>query len=115
MKYITFTGDYPPDVADALLSILRKSILLIRMAGNGDDADFCAIEANHIHNVPGILRHYDRGKLEYYLASAQSTYTSKFQDRFNRPPTEFMSEWKQLEDFLKNSTVDELENPTTDD
>jgi hypothetical protein len=66
----TYLGNCPAEVADAITSILRESILLIRMAGNGEDADCCAVEANHIHNLPALLRCYQRSRLDRYLAWA---------------------------------------------
>ena len=102
----TYCGNCPPDVADALTSILRESILLIRMAGNGDDADYCAVEANHIHNLPALLRCYDRLKLQRYLIWAQTDYTSDFQKRFRRMPTMFMPQWQRLEGFLEDTKIE---------
>ena len=106
--------DCPPVVMDALLSILAESILMIRLAGNADYADYCAEEADHIHNLPSILRHYDRDRLEHYLTWAQTGYASKFQKRFNRMPTEFMSEWKRLEDFLKDDSLNREKSLTAE-
>ncbi len=96
----TYCGNCPADVADAVTTILRESILLIRMAGNGDDADYCVVEANHIHNLPNLLRCYERAKLQRYLAWAQTEYQAKFRERFHRLPTMFMPQWQRLEDFL---------------
>ena len=101
-----YLGNCPAEVADAITSILRESILLIRMAGSGDDADYCAVEANHIHNLPSLLRSYDRSRLERYLAWARTAYASGFQKRFNRPPAVFMSEWERLENYLRNTKTD---------
>lgn len=106
----TYRGDCPAEVADALTSILRESILLIRMAGSADDADYCAVEANHIHNLPSILRNYDPAKLESYLAWAQTVYASDFQKRFHRMPTMFMSQWQQLESYLGDKGMKTTEN-----
>ena len=98
-----YCGNCPAEVADALTSILRDSILLIRMAGNGDDADYCAAEANHIHNLPTLLRCYERVKLQRYLSWAKTEYVSDFRERFHRLPTEFTPQWQRLEDFLRNT------------
>ena len=111
MALEAYCGNCPPDVADALTSILRESLLLIRMAGNGDDADYCAEEANHTHTLPSLLRCYDRMKLQRYLAWAQTDYASGFRKRFNRFPTMFMPQWQRLEDFLR-ITEDERKLPS---
>ena len=101
----TYYGNCPADVADALTNILRESILLIRMAGNADNADYCAAEANHIHNLPSLLRCYDRAKMQRYLAWAQTDYMSDFRERFHRQPTEFVSQWQRLEKFLSDTEM----------
>lgn len=106
----TYLGNCPAEVADAITSILRESILLIRMAGNGDDADYCAVEANHIHNLPSLLRSYNRSRLERYLTWAQTAYASGFQKRFDRPPTMFMSEWERLENYLRSTKIEAPED-----
>ena len=109
----TYMGNCPAEVADAITSILRESILLIRMAGSGDDADYCAVEANHIHNLPSLLRSYNRSRLERYLDWAQTTYASGFQKRFDRPPAVFISEWERLENYLRNTKTDASEAGVT--
>ena len=96
----TFCGNCPAEVADALTGILRESILLIRMAGSGGDADFCAAEANHIHNLPTMLRCYDRDKLRRYLAWVQISYAANFRAHFHCEPTMFLTHWQRLESFL---------------
>ena len=103
----TYCENCPADVADALTSILRESILLIRMAGSSGDADYCAVEANHVHNLPTLLRSYDRAKLQRYLTWAQTSYISDFRERFHRQPTMFTPQWQRLEDFLKRSGIEE--------
>ena len=108
----TYLGNCPAEVADALTNILRESILLIRMAGNGDDADYCAAEANHIHNLPILLRNYDRSRLERYLTWAQTAYASGFQKRFDRPPTMFMPDWERLENYLRSTQAETPEGGT---
>ena len=103
METTTHTECCPREVTEALTNILRESILLIRVGGNADDANYCAMEANHIHNLPSILRSYSRARLERYLAWARSGYASEFQERFHRPPIMFMLEWQRLEAFLMNT------------
>lgn len=98
-----YKEDCPAEVADAIISILRQAILLIRQAGNADDADWCAVEANHVHNLPTLLQIYNRAKLERYLAWAQTGYAHDFQERFQRGPTIYVEQWQRLETFRKNT------------
>jgi hypothetical protein len=56
----------PPDIAAVLIEILRHGLLSIRAAGAAGDAPRCAAEADHLHNVPGLLAHFSPGALWYY-------------------------------------------------
>ena len=103
----TYSGNCPAAVADAVTNILRESLLLIRVAGNADDADFCAVEANHVHHLPSLLRNYQRAKLERYLAWARSGYLPEFQTRFQRLPTMFLPEWQRLDAYLRETETAE--------
>lgn len=48
----------------ALMSILERSILLIR--GNASNVDAVRCEANHVHNIPQMLREFKIELLRYY-------------------------------------------------
>jgi len=54
----------PPEIAVILLDILRSGLLSIRNSSRGGDAS--AIEADHLHNLPDLLRDFSRPKLAYY-------------------------------------------------
>lgn len=96
----TYRGDCPAEVADAITSILRESILLIRAAANAGDIDYCGVEANHIHNLPSLLRNFDRAKLERYVTWARTGYHDEFRRRFDREPSMFVEEWERLVAYL---------------
>ncbi len=50
----------PPEVAEILLEILQNGLLRIRMLGWSDAGHRCAIEADHLHNLPHLLTHFSR-------------------------------------------------------
>src|SRR4051794_28631408 len=54
----------PPDVADVLVEIIRLGILQIRAFSK--DARRCMNEADHIHNLPGLLNNYAPQLLDFY-------------------------------------------------
>jgi len=58
--------DCPKELSDDILDIIRMASLRIRAAGREDDPNRCAVEANHIHNLPNLLRDYRDEKLLYY-------------------------------------------------
>jgi hypothetical protein len=56
----------PDEIAAILLEILRHGLLSIRAAGASGDAPRCAADADHLHNLPGLLAHFSPGALRYY-------------------------------------------------
>jgi hypothetical protein len=53
----------PPEIAEIVCAILRTGLLRIRAFG---DAHRCALEADHLHNLPGLLANYKPELLDYY-------------------------------------------------
>jgi hypothetical protein len=53
----------PPEIAEIVCEILRTGLLRIRTLG---DAARCASEADHLHNLPGLLANYKTDLLDYY-------------------------------------------------
>jgi hypothetical protein len=56
----------PPEVARLLLEILYLATLRIRAAGWSERADRCAVEADHVHNLPGLIADFHADRLRYY-------------------------------------------------
>jgi hypothetical protein len=57
----------PPDIAHVLTDILRVGLLRIRALAWSGDIEGCAREADHLHNLPGLLTDYSPDLLHYYL------------------------------------------------
>lgn len=57
----------PPEIAQVVQEILRIGILRIRSYGSHHDAVRCAIEADHLHNLPALLADYRPELLDFYL------------------------------------------------
>src|SRR5438046_1138707 len=53
----------PPEIAEILCEILRTGLLRIRALR---DADRSTLEADHLHNLPGLLANYKPELLDYY-------------------------------------------------
>jgi hypothetical protein len=53
----------PPEIAEIVCEILRTGLLRIRALR---DADRCALEADHLHNLPSLLANYKPELLDYY-------------------------------------------------
>ena len=56
----------PTEVAEIILEIIRDGILRIRCESANDNSERCGVEANHIHNVPNLLKDYSEEKLLHY-------------------------------------------------
>lgn len=56
----------PSDVARVVLQILQVAVLRIRAGAWGGDGSRCAVEADHIHNLPALLMNYSDEQLRYY-------------------------------------------------
>lgn len=52
----------PADIADVVLRILQCGIVEARSAGWSGDAKLCTDQANHLHNLPDLLRRYSPRK-----------------------------------------------------
>lgn len=79
------------------MQIVRDGILSARLAGWGDRAQLSALEANHVHNLPDLLREYAPEKLEYYWSIERPAYIKEFFAEAGEEPKRFLEYWKQLE------------------
>jgi len=60
----------PEELHQPLLAIVEIGIVNIRFRSAGGRYESCEAEANHIHNIPGLLRDFSADKLAYYLEAA---------------------------------------------
>jgi hypothetical protein len=95
-------GGCPAEVAGPVLRILSEAIKIIRIASRNNESKYCAIDANHIHNLPGLLRCYSRGSLEYYLDAERTSYIHELGElgRFQDMAEQFRPMWVELERYL---------------
>jgi hypothetical protein len=75
----------PPEIADILLEILGAAILRIRLGSS--ERTFC--EADHVHNLPSLIRDYSPERLRYYWEVERTTFldhgaTSQFEPLWER-------------------------------
>jgi len=64
----------PPPIAAILLEILSRGILRIRACSG--DASRCLIEADHIHNLPNLVRDYSPQLLAFYWEVERASFVS---------------------------------------
>lgn len=90
----------PDEIAGIVLQIVRDGILSARLAGWGDRAQLSALEANHVHNLPDLLREYAPEKLKYYWNIERAAYMKEFFAEVGEEPKRFQEYWKQLEPLV---------------
>ena len=89
----------PPEVAEVVLDILKTGLLRLRGCGWSGKSDCCAIEADHLHNLPDLLAYYSLDKLRYYWDIERIAYLS--QSPADSAAT-FYPLWQQLALLLQN-------------
>jgi hypothetical protein len=94
-----------PEVSHLLIEILSMGLLRIRALGWSGDAARCAIESDHIHNVPDLLAHFSPERLAYYWDVERTSYISQ-----TAPPQLAVWEplWRELQiqlEALASSTL----------
>lgn len=64
----------PPELSEIVCEILRAGLLRIRAFGWGRDPARCAIEADHLHNLPSLLESFDQKRLDYYWFAERPSF-----------------------------------------
>jgi hypothetical protein len=90
----------PAAVRDAACEILYTAAISIRAAGNAGDANYCALEAGHVHNLPSLLKAYSPEKLRWYLEVEVPEYVEKLSTISASNPDAYAPMWRRLTDHL---------------
>ena len=90
---------YPAEVREALAQILETACLSIRVAARNGDAKYCEVEANHVHNIPSLLRNFDRERLKYYLSVEKPQYIEDLKQFPGATPEPYKTPWARLERY----------------
>jgi len=93
----------PPEIAEIILDILKIGVLRIRGAAWAGDSARCAIEADHIHNLPDLLRDYSAQLLQFYWEISRTSVTSQL-------PAEELAAFQSLWNKLRRHVV-QISNP----
>ena len=92
----------PAEIAEILGEILRIGLLRIRVLGWNQDPDRCAIEADHLHNLPVLLSDYKPGLLDYYWTAERTA----FMEQSSREDiSQFEPLWQALANHLGHDEV----------
>jgi hypothetical protein len=88
----------PPEIAEILAEILGTGLLSIRVLGWNGEAVRCAAEADHVHNLPGLLADDHAQGLLYYWDVERVCFRNGMRSE-NRPAWEAL--WRQLEPHVE--------------
>lgn len=90
----------PPTVAKVILDILTRGLLAIRSYGWAGEAAKAASEADHLHNLPDLLRDYKWDKLEYYWDIERPCYINRAAPD-DRRGFHFDDLWQELAELVE--------------
>jgi hypothetical protein len=85
------------EIRDILLDLLATGLLRIRAFGSAGDAKACALEADHLHNLPRLLQAAKQETLLYYYEVERPSYRNQAAS----PDMEFELLWDRLGRLLK--------------
>ena|SRR5437773_1235522 len=95
----------PPEIAEILLAILRTGLLRIRALSWSNDSRRCAVEADHLHNLPSLLTDFSLDRLQYYWDAERVGYLSQ---STKEEVVLFEPDWKRLECFVGRERMPSL-------
>jgi hypothetical protein len=87
----------PREIAEIITEILRIGLLRIRALGWQQNPNRCAIEADHLHNLPALLAAYKPELLEYYWSAERVCF---IQQSSREDVAQFEPLWQALADLV---------------
>jgi hypothetical protein len=99
----------PDDVAPMIVELISTAILRIRAAGWTGDADLCAIEADHVHNLPVLLLNFSPDLLGFYWNTERQSFIAAAKNHAKRKGAAadfraFEEAWKLLEQYFNQES-----------
>lgn len=86
----------PPPLADVVLRVLQIGLLEARSAGWSGDTEHGTSQADHLHNLPDLLRRYSPRKMRYYWDFERPAFIR----RMGGQPLVFEEIWAELEPLI---------------
>lgn len=90
----------PEAVASLILQIVRNGILTARSAAWSGDAERCAIETTHIHNLSDLLLDYHPELLDFYWNIERPQFLEELN---GASASGFESLWQQLKPLVPHA------------
>ncbi|MGD0733560.1 MAG: hypothetical protein ABR976_00370 [Terracidiphilus sp.] len=79
------------ELRNALLNVLTTGLLRIRMYAQHDSGETCFIEADHLHNLPGLIKDPRPELVFYYFDRERPSFIKRA-----RNVEQFEEEWDRL-------------------
>jgi hypothetical protein len=98
----------PSEIAPILIQIMQAGILRTRGLGWAGDARRCAVEADHIHNLPALLEGYSQDLLRFYWEVERPAFISQSEGIDLRS---FELLWKELGRYVPQASASEAVVP----
>ena len=95
----------PPEIAETLLGILGVGIMRTRTAAWSNNSERCAIEADHLHNLPALLTSYSPDLLRFYWEVEHVAFLNQIQ---KEDTLMFEAHWSRLEAILSRECLSSL-------
>lgn len=90
------------ELRQILLEIIRDGILTCRINGWGGNAANCAIEADHIHNLPDLVLNLSLEYLTYYYDVSRAVYMKE-----TPAAARFSKQWERLGAILEEMRAEQ--------
>ncbi len=74
--------------------MIQYGLLKIRAYGWAERPELCAIEADHLHNLPDVIADYSDDRLAYYLDVERPAYLSYIKDCGGQSLLETIEAWE---------------------
>jgi hypothetical protein len=83
------------EIQEILLEILARGLLRIRAFAWAGRSQDCALEADHLHNLPGLVSQVERRELFSYYELARPEFLKRA-----TKATEFEPYWQRIREIL---------------
>jgi len=96
-------GNQHDEIICILLDILRDALLRIRSLGMQGHAKECSIEADHVHNLPTLIKNLDRNQLLFYFNVEKEIFLRDSTTNVNQ----YQLLWSKLADLIQKEETNE--------
>ena len=90
----------PPAIAEIICDILYYGLLSARVAGWQGKAELAALQADHLHNLPALLKHYSPELLRFYWEIERPSFIAR-RTEAGIEKTGFEPLWEKLQLFVE--------------